>query len=70
MTSEPENFDEYLAAIAAALNVQSIGVTATDGDAPMPWAVYDPETDDILGAGCDLTAAAAEAWATVRGWEN
>lgn len=36
--------------------------------APRWWAVVDPKTQDILGAGEALSEALEEAIATVRGW--
>ena len=40
------------------------------GEVPLPWAVYDPETDDMIGAGDSESEALADAIETVRWWGN
>jgi len=65
----PKTFNGRMAAIARKLGVERVGVTGTDdGDHPLPWTIFDPCTDDILGAGHTIEAAAADAYATVSAW--
>ena len=61
--------------LAALLHVYPM--SATDhradfaaGNAGLPWAVYDSETDNILGTGATESEALADAIETVRGWDR
>jgi hypothetical protein len=59
---------EALAELTTALGAP---VTVTDDpDAPFPFAVYDPETGDLLGAGDSRDEAIEDAMGQAREWES
>ena len=60
---------EHLTLCAEALDCGLLTVTRCTDDEPSPYAVFDPENGDILGAGDSPDEAAEQAWYTVRGWK-
>ena len=69
---EPETLEEIRAEIATRLGcpVEEIVVSMTELGDPQPWAVWDPETGDILGAAGSIMETARAALEQVRQWDQ